>query len=158
MWPDNKMFRCLGLFLLMPELLQTEDQLWENEDSITVTADRKNVLGASSTKARYNPHNMAHREMIDGVMKELMRGIKITAAPINQHNCACNDTGAISNTGQCTGSRGGRGEGRRGRGDRRGPDTVMASQCQVHIDYVLWLLKEHSFICFFFFFSCATMK
>ena len=43
---------------------------------------------------------MAHHEMIDGVMKELMRGIKIVAEPINQHNCAYNDTGAISNTGQ----------------------------------------------------------
>jgi len=45
---------------------------------------------------------MACHEMIDGVMKELMRGIKIAAGPINQHNCAYNDTGAISNAGQCT--------------------------------------------------------
>lgn len=45
--------------------------------------------------------------MIDGVMKKLMRGIKIAAEPINQHNCAYNDTGAISNSGQCAGSKGG---------------------------------------------------
>ena len=38
-------------------------------------------------------------------MKELMRGIKIAAEPINQHNCAQNDTEAISNTGQ--GAKGG---------------------------------------------------
>lgn len=44
---------------------------------------------------------MAHHEMINGVMKELMRGIEITAKPINQHNCAYNDIGAIRNTGQC---------------------------------------------------------
>lgn len=35
--------------------------------------------------------------MIDGVMKELMRGIKIAAEPINHRNGARNDTGAISN-------------------------------------------------------------
>lgn len=50
---------------------------------------------------------MAHREMIDGVMKELMRGIKIATAPINQHNCAYNDTVVISNTGQCAWREGG---------------------------------------------------
>lgn len=33
---------------------------------------------------------MARHEMIDGVMKELMRGIKIAAGPINQHNSAYN--------------------------------------------------------------------
>lgn len=49
---------------------------------------------------------MARHEMIDGVMKELMRGIKIAAGPINQHNSAYNDTGAISNVGQ--GAEGGR--------------------------------------------------
>lgn len=54
---------------------------------------------------------MARHEMIDGVMKELMRGIKISAEPINQHNCAYNDTGAISNAGHCTGSRRGGGGG-----------------------------------------------
>lgn len=38
--------------------------------------------------------------MIDGLMKELMRGIKIAAEPINHHNGAHNDTGAISNNGR----------------------------------------------------------
>lgn len=45
-------------------------------------------------------NNMAHHEMIDGVMKELMRGIKIAAEPINHHNGAHNDMGAISNNGR----------------------------------------------------------
>lgn len=90
---------------------------------------------------------MAHHEMIDGVMKELMRGIKITAEPINQHNCAYNDTGAISNTGHCAGSRGGGGAVGLGTDGGRGSDMVdTASQCQEHIDGVLWLLEEHSFI------------
>lgn len=31
---------------------------------------------------------MGRHKMIDGVMKELMRGIKIAAGPINQHNGA----------------------------------------------------------------------
>ena len=88
---------------------------------------------------------MAHHEMIDGVMKELMRGIKIAAEPINQHNCAYNDTGAISTTGQ--GAE--RGEGRWGKGEGgRGTDTGVdvASQCQEHINDVLWFLKEQSFV------------
>lgn len=86
---------------------------------------------------------MAHHEMIDGVMKELMRGIKIAAEPINQHNCAYNDTGAISNTGQ-------RADGGRDGGPKRGRGTDMgvdnASQCQEHIDDVLRLLREHGCI------------
>lgn len=72
---------------------------------------------------------MAHHEMIDGVMKELMRGIKIAAEPINQHNCAYNDTRAISNTGQ--GAVGGGvvwGGTEWGRGTDMEVDT--ASQCQ----------------------------
>lgn len=83
---------------------------------------------------------MAHHEMIDGVMKELMGGIKISTEPINQHNCAYNDTGAISNTGQCVWSWWG--EGQRG-----------VSQCQAHTHDVLWLLKEHSSI-----FTCRTQS
>lgn len=68
---------------------------------------------------------MARHEMIDGVMKKLMRGIKIAAEPINQHNCAYNDTGAISNAGQCAGSRGRMGAGEwRGEADM-GVDTLM---------------------------------
>lgn len=54
-------------------------------------------------------NNESQREMIDGVMKKLMRGIKTAAEPINQHNCAHNDTGTISNSGQCRGPGGRRG-------------------------------------------------
>lgn len=92
---------------------------------------------------------MAHRGMIDGVMKKLMRGIKMAAEPINQHNCAHSDTGAISNTGQCTGSRWGEGWGeglKGGEGDRHEGRHCNASQCQERVDDVLWLLKEHRFI------------
>lgn len=89
---------------------------------------------------------MAHREMIDGVMKELMRGIKIATAPINQHNCAYNDTGAISNTGQCAWSRWG--EARRQwwwwRGGVRETSTTQVNVKSTLV--VLWLLKKLSYI------------
>lgn len=76
---------------------------------------------------------MARHEMIDGVMKKLMRGIKIAAEPINQHNCAYNDTGAISNSGQCAGSKGG---GVLGRGTEGGEGDRHGGQSQEHTDDV----------------------
>lgn len=47
-----------------------------------------------------SPVQYGRHEMIDGVMKELMRGIKIAAGPINQHNGACSIAEAISDAGQ----------------------------------------------------------
>lgn len=82
---------------------------------------------------------MAHHEMIDSIMKELMRGIKIAAEPINQHNCVYNDTGAISNTGQCREQSGEGGGVREWKGEgwqKRGPHSNI-SQCQEHINNVL---------------------
>lgn len=88
---------------------------------------------------------MAHHEMIDGVMKELMRGIKIAAEPINHHNGVHNDMGAISNNGRrarvCVWETDG------GRGAVGGGDT--ASQCHEHPKDALWLPEEmqHHFQC-----------
>lgn len=87
---------------------------------------------------------MAQHKVMDGVMKELMRGIKIAAEPINQHNCAQNDTEAISNTGQGA-KGGGAGWGRTGGGRVTYMVVDAASQCQEHIDDVLWLLEQFPF-------------
>lgn len=80
---------------------------------------------------------MAHHEMIDGVMKELMRGIKIAAEPINQHNCAYNDTGAISNTGQ-------RADGGRDGGPKGGRGTDMVSTMRVNVKSTLMMFYGFS--------------
>lgn len=49
-------------------------------ESITVTNHHKGALN----KKWLELYNMGHRRMMDSVMKELMRGIRIGAGPINQ--------------------------------------------------------------------------
>lgn len=76
-------------------------------ESITVTNHHKSALN----KKWLELYNMGHRRMMDSVMKELMRGIRIGAGPINQQNCSCNHSGAIgTTTSRCTGTKGGGGE------------------------------------------------
>lgn len=84
--------------------------------------------------------------MIDGVMKKLMRGIKIAAEPINHHKCAHNRTGAISNNAcrVCVGVRVCVRE-REKKGTSGGGATegggATASQCHEHPKDALWLLE-----------------
>lgn len=80
--------------------------------------------------------------MIDGVMKKLMRGIKIAAEPINHHKCAHNRMGAISNNGcrvcVCVCVR----ETETGGGGVTEGGGATASQCHEHPKDALWLLEQ----------------
>lgn len=76
--------------------------------------------------------------MINGVMKKLMRGIKMPAEAINQQHCACNDTASISNSGQ-----------HRERGERRGSHGGGGRATDSRVDIVMQVNVKLCLIMFY---------